>query len=137
MITFKSYLEESNTLTKHVDHFVDYCCSELGIKDKPPIQYVNSKIQAKLNTSFGGYYPGEKKIKVNTAGRHTVDIFRTLAHELVHHKQNEDKRLKADSGKTGSDIENEANSKAGILLRNYGKAKPEIFESTDTFNKVI
>jgi Zn-dependent peptidase ImmA (M78 family) len=137
MKTFKSYLEESNTLTKHVDHFVDYCCSELGIKDKPPIQYVNSKIQAKLNTSFGGYYPGEKKIKVNTAGRHTVDIFRTLAHELVHHKQNEDKRLKVDSGKTGSDIENEANSKAGILLRNYGKAKPEIFESTDTFNKVI
>jgi Zn-dependent peptidase ImmA (M78 family) len=128
--TFIEYLSESK-LEKHADHFVDYCCDELGIKNKPEIKFVNSKIQAKMNTSFGGYYPGEKKIKVNTAGRHVVDVFRTLAHELVHHKQNEDERLDADSGKTGSEIENEANSKAGILLRNYGKAKPELFESKE------
>ena len=131
MKTFKQYLSESK-LEKHADHFVDYCCDELGIKNKPEIKFVNSKIEAKMNTSFGGYYPGEKKIKVNTAGRHVVDVFRTLAHELVHHKQNEDERLDADSGKTGSEIENEANSKAGILLRNYGKAKPELFESVLT-----
>ena len=128
MKTFKQYLSESK-LEKHADHFIDYCCDELGIKNKPEIKFVNSKIQAKLNTSFGGYYPGDKKIKVNTAGRHVVDVFRTLAHELVHHKQNEDERLRHDSGKTGSDIENEANSQAGVLLRNYGKAKPELFES--------
>lgn len=131
MKTFKQYISESK-IHKHVDHFVDYCCGELGIKDKPEIKFVNSKVDAKLNTSFGGYYPGDKKIKVNTAGRHVVDVFRTLAHELVHHKQNEDERLDNDSGKTGSDIENEANSKAGVLLRNYGKAKPELFESTVT-----
>jgi hypothetical protein len=30
-------------------------------------------------------------------------------------------KLKDDSGKTGSDIENEANAFAGILLRNWNK----------------
>ncbi len=128
MKSFKNYLAESK-VHKHADHFVDYCCGELDIKDKPEIIFVDSKAHAKKNTSFGGYYPGLKKIKVNVAGRHVVDVLRTLAHELVHHKQNEDERLDINSGKTGSDIENEANSKAGIILRNYGKAKPELFES--------
>lgn len=127
MKNFREYLGESK-LKKHADQFIDYCVKELNIKDKPGIKFVDSKIKAKIQTSFGGYYPGDKKIEVNTAGRHTVDIFRTLAHELVHHKQNEDERLDADSGKTGSDMENEANSRAGVLLRNYGKAKPDLFE---------
>ena len=58
-----------------------------------------------------------------------ADVLRTLAHELVHHKQNEMGKLKIDSGKAGSDIENEANAKAGILMRDFGKEREEIFES--------
>ena len=35
------------------------------------------------------------------------------------------------SGETGSDTENQANSIAGICLRNYGKIEPLIYESTN------
>jgi hypothetical protein len=33
------------------------------------------------------------------------------------------------SGETGSNIENEANAKAGVLLRNYGKSNEQIYEN--------
>ena len=55
------------------------------------------------------------------------DILRTIAHELVHRKQDELGLLNSDSGKTGSKHENQANSIAGILLRTFGKNNPEVF----------
>jgi hypothetical protein len=47
---------------------------------------------------------------------------------LVHHKQNLDGRIDYESGETGSDIENEANAKAGVLLRDFGKKNNEIYQ---------
>lgn len=128
MKTLHQFLEESR-VHKHVDHFIDYACDHLGIDKKPEINLVDSKEHAKEHKSFGGYYPSDKKINVNIAGRHTADILRTLAHELVHHKQNLDDRLEHNSGETGSEIENEANAQAAVIMRNYGKSVPEIFES--------
>jgi hypothetical protein len=61
--------------------------------------------------------------------RNMADVLRTLAHELVHHKQNELGKLDPNSGKTGSDIENEANIKAGIIMRDFGRGREEIYES--------
>jgi hypothetical protein len=61
---------------------------------------------------------------------------RTLAHELVHHWQNEEGRIKPDSGGTGSDIENEANALAAVLMRNYGKQNPKIYEAASSLQRV-
>jgi hypothetical protein len=57
-----------------------------------------------------------------------ADILRTLAHELVHRRQDEQGRIDYNSGDTGSEIENEANSTAGVLLRNFGKVHENIYE---------
>ena len=78
--------------------------------------------------SFGGYIPSKKEIYIVIANRNLADILRTLAHELVHWKQDLEGRLNENSGQTGSDEENEANSIAGIVLRNYGKKNPIIYE---------
>ena len=78
--------------------------------------------------SLGMYNPSTDKLLVIKGSRMTADILRTLAHELVHRKQDELKPLSAEDGKTGSDIENEANAAAGILLRQFGAYRPEIFE---------
>jgi hypothetical protein len=79
--------------------------------------------------SFGQYDPSKKSIVTYVENRNMADVLRTLCHELVHHKQNEEGRLKANSGETGSDIENEANATAGIVLREYGKVNSMIYES--------
>jgi hypothetical protein len=56
-----------------------------------------------------------------------ADILRTLAHELVHHHQ----KLNGDEldGEDGSDTENEANARAGVIMRKFGRENPEIFEN--------
>ena len=76
--------------------------------------------------SFLLYQPAD----LNVGGRHLADCLRTLAHELVHHKQDVDGRFDGVemAGETGSTFENEANSEAGIMLRNYGRANPCIYE---------
>ena len=81
--------------------------------------------------SFAAYAPGSREVMVMSKNRHPMDIFRSVAHELVHHKQNEEGRIGKDvarEGATGSDIENEANAVAGVLLRKFGRNNPEIYE---------
>lgn len=108
-----------------VDEFVSFASDQLGIKSIPHVS-----MGGEGDKSFGGYTPGNKSISVVTKNRHPMDIFRTLAHELVHHKQNEDGKLKdiAKAGATGSPIEDEANSMAGRLMRMYGQANPNHFK---------
>ena len=71
--------------------------------------------------------PSKHHISINPSNRNIVDVLRTLAHELVHAKQNEMGILQPDSGETGSEHENDANAIAGILMRDYGKQNPNIY----------
>jgi hypothetical protein len=109
--------------------FINFTVGKLGIEQPPEIEYKDADDHGD-QPSFGGYSPGERRLIVMTKNRHPMDIFRTVAHELVHHKQNEDGRLGKDikqEGSTGSDIENEANSEAGKVMRWFGKANPDMF----------
>jgi hypothetical protein len=108
-------------------HFVD---SELGLNGElPEFEYSYDENEASENRSFGGYMFNDNKIRIVLIKRNLADCLRSLAHELVHHKQNLEGRIKsAEDGKTGSEIENEANAKAGILMRNFGKINPKIYE---------
>ena len=108
-----------------LDTFVDFASNELGIKSLPKV-----KIQNDNPSSFGGYNPATKELLTTTKNRHPMDIFRTVAHELIHHKQNEDGKIGMDiaqEGSDGSDIENEANSMAGVIMRKWAKKNPEHF----------
>lgn len=127
--------KEFNNLNEEITHkefspmadgFVSFASERLGLKTKPKVSY---KAEDGSN-SFGGYNPSTQEIVLKTKNRHPMDIFRTLAHELVHHKQNEDGRIKdvAKEGATGSPIEDEANSMAGRLMRWYAEANPKSFE---------
>jgi Cytidylyltransferase-like len=115
--------------------FIDFTCDHLGIDEKPKFQYIGSDENGDKNPvnqpSFASYSPSEKLVKVSTKNRHPMDIFRSVAHELVHHKQNLDGRLGkniAKEGATGSKIENEANSEAGKVMRYFGAENPFYFD---------
>jgi hypothetical protein len=105
--------------------FVDYTCSRLNI-DEPNITIINSPSYSQEHKSFGGYIPSEQSIKVVVHNRNMADILRTLAHELVHHMQNVNGEEL--NGEDGSNIENEANAMAGVIMREFGRENPEIFE---------
>jgi len=112
-----------------IEDFILYCKDRLAIQQLPSIQFTNDRDWALERRSFGQYEPGTKTLEVYTGNRNTADILRTLVHELVHHKQNEMGKIKLNSGNTGSDIENEANSIAGVIMRDYGKKNDLIYES--------
>lgn len=123
-------LEENKSLLNKdlVKEFMKHVMDELKLDSLPQIKLSDDSQEAITNKSWGGYMPGEQSIRIVTAKRHPADIFRTLAHELVHYKQDITGRLNPGDGKTGSDIENEANSRAAIIMRNFAQAKPNLFE---------
>ena len=109
--------------------FIGFAIKELGIQ-KPPTSLTLSKDNnmAKEMHSFGSFDPNNDKIWLYVKNRNMADLMRTLAHELVHRKQAEDGRIDMNSGNTGSEIENEANAQAGVLLRKFGKQNEEIYQ---------
>ena len=120
-------LNESETGT--IGEFIKYAIKNLEIQNPPrslSLSYDTNK--AKEMRSFGYFDPNSNKIWIYCGNRNMGDILRTLAHELVHRKQDEEGRISYESGKTGSEIENEANAKAGVLLRDFGKQHEEIYQ---------
>ena len=99
----------------------------LDLKQIPEIEYITDPDFPGEMHSFGGYNPTDKTIATVIVNRNLADILRTLAHELVHHCQNERYGITAEDGETGSDIENEANAVAGQIMREYGKRNPDIY----------
>jgi phosphopantetheine adenylyltransferase len=130
---WKSTLEE--TLTEPQDKtdnviadFVDFVSQALDLQQVPKITFSDDEQLAKKMHALGAYQPKTDELLVVKGSRLTADILRTLAHELVHRKQAEIGPLSAEDGKTGSEAENEANAAAGVLLRQFGQYRPEIFE---------
>ena len=120
-------LTESQTGT--IGEFIKFAAKNLGIQNLPgslTLSYDNKQAQDKR--TFGFFDPNNKKIWIYVKNRNMADILRTLAHELVHRKQEEDGKLDPTSGQTGSPIEDEANSMVGVLLRNFGKINNSIYE---------
>ena len=110
-----------------ITKFIDEVCDYLDVsKDKIEISY--DPTEAAEMTSFGKQTPSTGIIRVVATNRNLADVLRTLAHELVHRKQEKEGRLYVGAGDDGTDIENEANSEAALIMRRFGKTNPIIFE---------
>ncbi len=106
--------------------FIEFAARHLELDKLPKFDFVFDSKRSVEHKSFGGY--GGEHITITVKNRHIMDICRTLAHELVHFKQDLDGRIEADSGKDGSPIENEANAEAAVIMRKWGKLNPDLFE---------
>ncbi|MDA3779940.1 MAG: hypothetical protein PF487_06960 [Bacteroidales bacterium] len=110
-----------------IDKFIDEVCEYLGI-DNDNIEISYKPNEAVEMSSFGKNTPTTGIIRVVALNRNLADVLRTLAHELVHRKQEKEGKLYAGAGDDGTDIENEANSEAALIMRRFGKSNPIIFE---------
>lgn len=108
--------------------FLPLAMSVIGLKNLPRMVFLHN-IDDDQQPTFGRYVNDEKVLYVTLANRHPNDILRTIAHELTHYKQDTENRLNSDSGKTGSEHENEANSLAGVVLRHFNKKYPQYLTS--------
>jgi len=109
--------------------FVRFAAEDLGLKTLPKFDFRFDNARSLQHKSFGGYQPGGEHITITVKNRHIMDVCRTLAHELVHYSQDLKKELEDDAaGATGSPQENEANARAAVIMRNWGKRNPNFFE---------
>ena len=122
------YIKESSEwqATTEVEQFCQFCWSKLQWSTKPVIIVTDDSTEAQDIKSMGSFNPGTGEIRVLRGARLTADWYRTLAHELVHHAQRDSGKVL--DGADGSHIENEANSQAAVILREYGRLNPQIFK---------
>jgi hypothetical protein len=119
----------SDSKEANIQNFVEYATKRLKLKEEPRIQFIEGEEYANAKSSLGGYDPMTKEIYVAVEGRLTADILRTLAHEMVHRKQDELGLIgdPVKAGADGSPVENQAHAVAGILMREYGRLNKEIY----------
>ena len=103
--------------------FVKYVLSQLGINTPFKIQLVTKRDESFRTYAF--YDPEKGLVKVYVNNRGLADVLRSIAHEFVHHKQNQDKRLNGPQQDVGGTIEDEANAKAGALVKQFGYDNPK------------
>jgi hypothetical protein len=108
--------------------FIRFAAKDLELDSLPKFDFVFDSKESMKNRSFGGYAPGHEHITITVKNRHIMDVCRTLAHELVHYSQDLKNELEDDdAGTTGSPQENEANARAAVIMRNWGKLHPDYF----------
>jgi hypothetical protein len=128
-------IAESISIKDHKENFVEMFKKFLPVAmkyiklDHLPTMKFEANIHDDVQPTFGKYENGEHVLHVALMNRHPNDILRTIAHELTHYKQDTEHQLDADSGRTGSPIENEAHALAGIVMRHFNKRYPEYLSS--------
>jgi len=118
---------DRKTTYKILLSFIEFAARDLELDSLPEFDFKFDTKTSIEHKSFGGY--GGEHIRITVKNRHIMDVCRTLAHELVHYSQDLKKELEDDgAGATGSPQENEANARAAVIMRNWGKKHPEYFE---------
>jgi ribosomal protein L37E len=112
---------------KIIADFVNFAKKHLNIDDDIKVALAYERTPD-IKTS--AYYDLDGFVKVYVKDRAVMDVCRSIAHELVHHKQNLENRISdhINDGGDGSEIENEANAVAGVIIRKWGKLHPELYK---------
>lgn len=119
--------ENTDQTKSMIRQFVSFCAQNLKLKQLPQIRLKRDPAWSERNATFGRYMPDQNVLIISVTNRHPLDIMRTLAHELTHHRQQEQQGIPVGAGTTGSKFEDEANAEAGVILRKFAELHPEYF----------
>lgn len=105
-----------------IKDFVKFVGEKLRMDHLPRFRIDTDPKFATDNKTFGMYFPEHNGFIVEVYDRNIVDVLRTIAHEMTHHRQNE-----VGSHKSHVDLENEATMAAGMLVKLYCESHPELY----------
>ena len=104
--------------------FIKFINDELNINTPFKVSLVNQR-DDDLNT-YAYYNPQNGLVQVYCKDRGLADVLRSIAHELIHHHQNQLGKLEEPTQDIVGEIEDEANSVAGQLVKKFGYANPKL-----------
>lgn len=135
-------MDTKSVLIEMIRDFYPFAKQKMGF-NKPAKIFLTKDIQNSVNplgkTAF--YDPSSNEIRLFYVNRHPKDVLRSLAHELMHHKQNCDGRLTAELGEGSVEdneeltkLEEEANQ-AGFVVRQWEEQRKKLKKHLWTLNK--
>jgi len=121
-------MDQEKTLL--ISDFINFCCEKLPIKNGCKIYIVSEREPYRISTT-AAYIVGENDIRVYGKNRALVDVMRSVAHEMTHMMQDEQSMLHGSVRDAGGFHEDQANAKAGELIKLYAKqpGRRRIYES--------
>ena len=91
------HLIHNKDYTKEVKSLMNFAQKRMGFSNHPRVLFSDDPDNATKPLGKTAYYdPNNAKITIFVTSRHVKDILRSLAHELVHHMQNEQGSLHND-----------------------------------------
>ena len=110
-----------------IKEFINWSMKTLNMQKPYPKFTLSRNTKQAQQGHHTGLHNGDR-IWVYIENRNLVDIFRTIFHELVHHRQYQLNMIKDGDSYPGSPIEAMADMMAGKYIKIYGKEHPEIFQ---------
>jgi len=110
--------------------FIKFVSDELALNQPFKVKLVKQR-DDDLRT-YAYYNQTNGDVKVYCKNRGLADVLRSIAHELIHHQQNETGKLEMPAQDIGGEIEDEANSVAGQLVKKFGYTNPKLAIYTKT-----
>ena len=107
-----------------VAQFCKFCASNLSIRDPYQVYVIDNRDAHDIQTT-AAYHIGKNKVKVYGKNRALVDIMRSIAHEMTHMMQDEQGMITGPVQDAGGFHEDQANAKAGELIKLYAKSHPQ------------
>lgn len=118
--------DNGKALTKH---FIKFCKNKLDIQNMPSQITIFKHRDEDEGMTTGGYDPETTNITVLGGSRLLLDVLRSIAHELTHHKQNERGDLLEQVSMYETDLdtpyENEAYERSGNLVKEWTRMVKE------------
>jgi hypothetical protein len=105
-----------------ISEFIDRCNNELSIDEKCnySIYFVDDRQKHGIKTT-AFYNPSDNTIKIYAKGRMIIDCLRSLAHEMTHMMQQEKGLITGPVKDEGGFHEDQANAKAGLIVKRFIK----------------
>lgn len=107
-----------------VAKFIKFIKDQLGINQPFKVKLTGTRDQDLKTYAFYDKTSGD--MKIYTRGRGMADVLRSIAHEMVHHLQNQRQQLNVTHPDIGGAIEDEANAVAGQLVKKFGYQFPKL-----------
>ncbi len=126
----QTYVDKIN-LQKEIEAFLSYLVENSSTENIPEIKFIDNDID-NASTIFGKtafYDPNDNSITLYTEGRHPSDLLKSLAHEYLHHIQNQEGRLQnittdnIEEDDNLKELEREAYEYSGLMFRKYKDSK--------------
>ena len=115
----------------NLSDFCLFCVDSLPITRDLQIYVISDRERHGIPTT-AAYWPGQGIVKVYGKNRALVDVLRSIAHELTHMLQDERGDIVGNIQDAGGTIEDEANARAGEIIKRYAKSSSDrkrIYES--------